>query len=247
MQLRDRRWLESLLRSPCRAARLGSSAPAVGPTVSGMPALPNLPETERLPAHGPYSVDAQPRWFPTGVHVVELPEYERWRIDSGEDPRTVVETIDRMRKAGVEEVLWAAGYGGRQGRFRAAWDVRVAATESDAVEVVRGISGANSNGGHLPTELQGVGSDAAVVTARCTSSQPYSIRLHGAARPRLARLLGLPGQVRVDYTHHAYVALGVEAVGATVITSAVDRGTAVTAALKLTRTILRDFERASVR
>ena len=159
----------------------------------------------------------------------------------------MVETIDRMRDAGVDEVFWAAAYGGRRGRLRAAWDVRVAATDGDAAELVSAIVGANGNPGHLATELAGVATDPAVVTARCISSQPYSMRLDGAARPRLARLLGLPGQVRVDYTHHAYVALGVEAVGATVVTGAVNRGAEAGAAFKLTRIVLRDFERSGLR
>ena len=141
--------------------------------------------------------------------------YEQAMMEDGAPPHVAKDITSRLRAEGVRRVLWANAMGGRRGHSRVFWDVRVAATEAPAAEVLPSALALGQRPlGTTPVAL--LQDEPGVLAAYTQPSQPAKLRLPSAMGPPLGKALRLPARLQLHYTRVGHAAVTHEHLGATI-------------------------------
>lgn len=198
-----------------------------------------LNNLQGLAPWGPFPRPSQPRWFTDDGPVwLGMGQYQNQLASTGTPAETAADIVARLRQHGCEQLFWRTGVGGRRGKVRAFWDVRVAATATPATEAVPEVISLSPLPPPGSTSLPTLDHHPGVLQAYSQSSPE---RETAWVRKRvLGGLATVRAHAHCDYTHTAFAALAIDHFGSTISLGAPSRTAAESSLAHLVDLVLRD-------
>ena len=202
--------------------------------------LPSLNNLEALESSGPFPKASEPRWFDGNAPAwLGMREYQSKMASLGSPPEVAAAIVASLRQHGCEQLYWRTAIGGRRGRTRAFWDVRVAATDTPAGHAVPDVISLSASPPPGATTLAVLADHPNVLQAYSQSTPER--QTVWSRRPILGGHANVRAYNHLDYTHTAFAALAIGHFGSTVNVGATSRTAAEASLAHLVDLVLRDL------
>ena len=204
------------------------------------PLLPQLSNLDALDPWGPFPQASQRRWFDGNTPaLLGMREYQAQMVSLGSTADIAAAVVARLRQHGCQQLYWRVATGGRRGRMRAFWDVRVAATDTPAAEAVPDVISLSASPPPGATTLTVLDHHPNVL--RAYSQTTPDRQTAWVRKPVLGGLTSVRAHVHNDYTHTAFAALAIDHFGSTINLGAPSRTAAESSLAYLVDLVLRDL------